>query len=230
MGASRDFSGTSQFLQISDNSVLQDIFDGGGSVAAWINQDGIGETAGRICNKSSGTSSALSGGGWAFHLRNNSGNQRVQFAQRWTNTSTWYTNNNLSNGDWKHVCVTYDDTSSGNNPIIYVDGVSQTLTESISPSGTATSDVGDDLYIGDDQNSARAFDGQICYVQMWDKILTNDEVFECMYKPGSVRTNLVGYWPILGVDSPEKDLSGNGNTGTVTGASENFDGPPVRMF
>lgn len=33
MGASRDFSGTSQFLQISDNSVLQDVFDGGGSVA-----------------------------------------------------------------------------------------------------------------------------------------------------------------------------------------------------
>lgn len=36
------------------------------------------------------------------------------------------------------------------------------------------------------------------------------------------------YSPVMGEDSPELDLSGKGNTGAVTGTTEEDDGPPVQ--
>ena len=48
-----------------------------------------------------------------------------------------------------------------------------------------------------------------------------------MWLPGSLESSQ-GFWPIWG-DSTEIDLSGKGNTGTVTGTTVDSSGPPV-MF
>ncbi|MBU0544601.1 MAG: LamG domain-containing protein, partial [Proteobacteria bacterium] len=38
---------------------------------------------------------------------------------------------------WTHLAITYDDSSTANDPIIYVNGSSIALTESTAPSGAA---------------------------------------------------------------------------------------------
>jgi hypothetical protein len=43
-------------------------------------------------------------------------------------------------GEWHHVVVIYDNTTDTANPIIYVDGVSKTVTETSAPSGASDDD------------------------------------------------------------------------------------------
>jgi hypothetical protein len=49
---------------------------------------------------------------------------------------------------WIHIAVSYDHSSAANNPLIFVNGVSHAVTETVSPSGTYVSDEGIDLHVG----------------------------------------------------------------------------------
>ncbi len=83
-----------------------------------------------------------------------------------------------ANGDWEgpagswpagqlaHVVVTYDDSSAANDPVLYLDGVAQAVTENVTPVGTAVSDAAEPLEAGE---IGAGFDldgllGQIVYV------------------------------------------------------------------
>jgi hypothetical protein len=46
---------------------------------------------------------------------------------------------------------------------------------------------------------------------------------------GLAKSALSGWWPLDGLQSPEPDLSGNANNGTLTGTALAA-GPPVMMF
>jgi hypothetical protein len=77
------------------------------------------------------------------------------------------------------------------------------------------------------QISTFFFPGKIAHAQVWNRKLSNAEIKQAHECPGSVLNGLVAYWPLFGSDTPELDLSGNGNTGAVTGATESTDGPPI---
>jgi len=59
-------------------------------------------------------------------------------------------------------------SSTDNDPIMYLNGVSQTVTEVYTPVGTYGTEAGSAVYIGDNQFSNRAFDGQITGVRLYD--------------------------------------------------------------
>lgn len=235
MGSSRDYNGTTSVLSIGDASQIQNIFSSGGTAMAWIYVNTTGEnSSGRVFNKTNGTSSSPTAG-WAFAVRNGTTASDIdlQFLRKWSSSTgipNWQINDVLFFDEWNYVGVTYSDSSTANNPSFWVNGVNLgSGTEQTPPSGSAVSDATYTLHLGNSNNNDRTFDGLQCYYQIWNRILSESEIIESMYKPGSITENLVGYWPCMG-DSPERDLSGNGNTGTVTGTSISANGSPVTRF
>ena len=131
-------------------------------------------------------------------------------------------------GQWAHVAWTWD--YNGGSPLFgyYVDGVSQptvyfALSDVVSAIGTGTGD-----YNFGDTNLGAANDwaGGMDHVQLVTRALSEEEVAELRWKPGSIVDSCVGYWPFYSTNPP--DLSGQGNDGTGSGVALT-DGPPVHF-
>jgi len=221
MGSSRNFDADTEVINCGSAAVLDNIFDGGGTIMAWIyiNED-IG--SGRFLAKEGSLI------GWQFYYR--SSTNVISFLQYFTTNYRREDTTTVNINEWIHCAATYNSNSSSNRPSMYLNGILNASTIGVSPSGSRQSDAAQSFCIGNNTANNGPFRGLVCYAQAFDRILSAAEINEAMIRPGSIRTNLVGYWPCLGSDSPERDLSGNGNTGTVTGATESFNGPPVRLF
>ena len=177
-----------------------------------------GSTLGEILSRQTGTGSA---------------DRNIVFFSRYSTFGGWNSPaGSILNLKWYFVAVTYDGGSSSNNPTIYINGNSVAVNESTTPSGTYPNDSAYSTYIGNrPADTARTFNGKIAHVQMFNRVISQGEVKQIMFFPGSIRNGLVGYWPLLGSASPETDLSGNKNNGTVTGAIKGTTEPPINgMF
>lgn len=123
---------------------------------------------------------------------------------------------------WKHFLVTYNDTTLN----VYIDGVldNSVAATTIGPINTSANNL---LRIGAKNVSTPTefIVGDIDDIGIWNRALTQQEITalylsntnttSCL--PNYVPTNgLVGWWPFCGNASDE---SGNGNNGTVNGAS-----------
>ena len=161
-----------EYIEVDDSEVLQNIFDGGGSVEVWIYAKGWGESdTGRIITKcGSGNSN-----GWNIFIENGG---RLYLRSDWSTTDmVRYATSAINLNQWHHIAITYNSTASaGTDPIIYVDGVSKTLSGTAS-AGTVVSDAGQKIRIGARGTGLdREFDGLIDEVRLYDKILSADEV------------------------------------------------------
>jgi len=132
-----------------------------------------------------------------------------------------------SNNVWIHAAVTVD--ASG-NAVIYRNGVSDGTNTGITwnPLGSHSAEIGADFLSGD----ARFMQGYIADVAVWNINLSALEALALARgaRPWTIRSaNLKGWWPLDGLQSPEPDLSGNANNGTLTGTALVF-GPPYMQF
>ena len=129
---------------------------------------------------------------------------------------------NPSTGVWYHVAATL----SGTTQTVYLNG---SYCNSNS-SGTSMGSNGERLCIGEANNggdnctnATRYLQGRIAEAAVWNVALTANEIAALAsgVTPPNAHggTSLVGYWPLYGVDAPEPDLSGNGSSATVTGAT-----------
>jgi hypothetical protein len=81
--------------------------------------------------------------------------------------------------------------------------------------------------------TVEGWDGRLCEGGIWDVKLSNDEIkmLAAGVPPIHVRTeSLQTYLPMYGTDSPEPDHSGNGLSGTVTGATQADHGPTMAPY
>lgn len=146
---------------------------------------------------------------------------RLQFAAGRTVTDgSWRpTASVLTLGAWQHVAVSYSHSSNSNDPTLYLNGVSQAITESGAPSGTATAD-GVTLYVGNTSGGDRTWDGLIGGLVCITRELTADEHM-ALYLMGPLavagRDQMILWWDMEGSDANARDLSGNGRDGTLTG-------------
>lgn len=221
LDAALDFDGDNDLVTVVDAASITNIFDGGGTIAAWINPDSDGEGhLGMILRKSAAD-------GWLINVASEaSGNVSLNFDVIFSGTNgAWVTTVPVVELDtWTFVAVVYNSDATGNNPTIYVDDVAYTvasgITESNTPVGTRVSDTGTDLYIGNASAGSRTFDGGICEGRLYDDGLTNAEIIECSNGVYTDDTNLVAYWKIdEGTGNTIADSSGEGNTGTNNGAT-----------
>lgn len=229
---SRSFDGTDDVISCGSGTSIDNIFSGGGAIVAWIRPTGWGEgNFGRIAQKDDGPSN-----GWGFLVDNSAafgGNTECINFYHWWSTgpvvAVWETpTSSIALNAWQHVAIVYNKGSTSNDPVLYINGVSQTITETTAPAGTAVDDAASDLYIGDRADSLRCFVGQLAHIHAYKGVtLSAGEIRQLMRYPGSIRRGLAAYWPLWGTSSPEPDYSGNGNSGTVTGATAGTTEPPI---
>lgn len=184
------FDGVSGNVVFPKNGTMDDVFAGGGTVIVLVmphDQGGLG--TGTIIS----TADSSYANGWTLHVRDvvnypTTGNPRtmnVGFKRGFSGGTPgdWKTNDLETNalrplqvGRWSTVAVTYDDSSSSNVPTIYVDGVQQGVTTVAGASGSAQSDAGRSLYMGEMEGGARTFEGGIAVVLAWDRVLDAQEI------------------------------------------------------
>ncbi|MDT3778353.1 DUF2341 domain-containing protein [Nitrospira sp. MA-1] len=158
IGDGQFFDGVNDRIDIPSSAGIDNIFTGGATVSAWINPSAWGEGGyGRILDKGD---AAIVTNGWALQLENTG--SRLIFELGFSGTEgRWRSSDNaISLDTWQLVTVVFDSSSATNDPTIYVNGVALGITESDTPSGTANSDAGLDLAIGNRSGSTdRTFQG-----------------------------------------------------------------------
>lgn len=143
-------------------------------------------------------------------------------AERWTWGSGTY-----GVSKWNHLAFASADIISASvTPDVWINGSVFTPTAAQTGGGTRVADDSN-FYIGDWGDGARTFDGLIANLHIFSRKIVTGEVQQMMFYPGSIRRNLVGFWPLWGSTSPEPDLTGNGNNGTISGAIKGLIESPV---
>lgn len=149
---------------VTDHASIQNWWAGGGTVFVLYNANSQGPGSGRIYDKSDNANNAM-------QISNESGgNVRLNFAREFDLASGfWHTAVDVPITTTIIWVVTFDEDSDANQPTFYVhDGTSLTtrtvgggLTELITPSGTAASDAGGNLWVGNRTSVDSTFDGEI---------------------------------------------------------------------
>ena len=164
LGGALEFDGNNDHVLVSQDSSINDLDDL--TLSAWVYLDSYGEnTRGRILQK---YSSLL----WYIDH-----DQKYQFEYcRWGTDGKWKTDDGtILTGQWYHLAVTYDSSSTANDPVLYIDGASVNVNEVQAPAGSKSSES-DDLYIANNPSDTRAFDGRIDDVRIYNCTLSAAEI------------------------------------------------------
>ncbi len=214
LGSSVAFDGTDDYIVTNDSAPITQIFNGGGTITAWIKPKSFGEgTLGRIIDDG-GTSTS---NGWALAVCNdgNSSHCNNQSLLLYNNsnggTDGWFSSNanSITTNTWTHVAVTFDNSSVSNTPTFYINGIQMTTTTNTTP--TVGFEYGDNenLLIGNRENGDRAFDGSIDNVRLYNYARTPAQI-AWDYNRGKP----IAHWKMdetswNGTADEAKDTSGN---------------------
>jgi hypothetical protein len=121
-------------------------------------------------------------------------------------------------GRWTNIVIVFDKSVSTNQPQVYLNGVSQHMTQSTVNSGAFTSDAASRLVIG--RRWADYLIGAIDEVQLYTRALSITDVSDIyaggVGHYGPVGANCVANWHLdEGSGSSAADATGNGNTATL---------------
>jgi len=153
------------------------------SISFWINQDTLAD--GRTIQL------YPAGASDEFFLVdfNNIASGDLVFSAGWSTPGVWkIAGSTFSAGNWYKIGITYNNSSVTNDPIIYVNGVSVSVTEVITPVGTYLSGTDNDLVIGYPGAAVNTIDGKIAGLRIYNRILTATE--DLMIYDGRGRDNI----------------------------------------
>lgn len=215
MGASRDFPGSGA------NYINVDTAWDGDNVsytwAAWVNFDVLSGTIVALSNNNS-NQYLLSTISTKARLRINTLDGAIA-----ADSTT-----DLTINKWWFMLSTYNHTT-GHGTINLGDGTSPVTEEGTDTDTSALDNASSANHrIGVRNASGNPLDGKIAHVQIWERVLTEAEMREVQYKPGSVTASLVAYLPLAGPNylTDYTGLTSPSVTGT---ASDDNSGPPVHF-
>lgn len=209
---SRDFeSGSSEYVTIGTPAALK--YNRSFTLSIWTKPE------------STGTHALISYACRGYYFRKSSGTEKVEFIKSQI-ASIGVSNSALSTGLWQHVSVSVGAGGTA-NVNFYLNGASDGSTTT---SLTFFDSANQELRVGAEENcigsaTSEYQDGVLAYAIIHSSELTQPLITNEVYLPGSTGT-IGAFWPLWG-ESPEQDLSGNNNTGTLTGTTAVNDGPPV---
>jgi hypothetical protein len=172
--SAQTYDGSNDRINAGSDSSVDNLFASGGTIEAWIYPTGWGESSyGRIADKGSST-------GWKYYLNNIEMSGGISFfhysssgadgACQWNTQSS-----TISLSTWQHIVLTFDKSSISNNPKIYINGVSKSLTKfKTGCSGSFVSDASENLHIGNTPGEDRTFTGRIDEVRVSNTIRSAD--------------------------------------------------------
>jgi len=185
LGDALEFDGSNDYVDLTSDAELDDVFVGGATVMAWIEPAGWGENGyGRVFDKSS--SPSATGDGWVIRMSVDNGGI-INFGQGFTGGRGWWKipNASISLDTWQHIAIAYDASSTANDPIIYLDGSPIAVTEVDTPSGTLRSDASINLRLGNYAGgTTHTFDGIIDDARIYDRMLSAAEIADIAAEGG----------------------------------------------
>ena len=219
-GKALDFDGVNDDITIPNSDSIN-ITGNALTIAGYINTDGSTAWQG-ICYKDSGNQK-----GFQLFV-DKTGDPNIAFGIHTGGFYRLYSNEVIENNKWYFVVATYD----GVNQSIYINGVfdnSQTATGNITDSST------ENLYIGRNTLGSERFNGEIANFKIFNTALTAAQVADLYNNPEKIvptgvdNTALKLWLPMMeGAGTTAYDGSGNGNHGTISGATYvNGVGSPV---
>ncbi len=128
-----------------------------------------------------------------------------------------YGTTDINNGEWYHVAATYDEYGGENNLKVYVNG---NLEGQSTKSGQFSGATGN-FAIGSRSGGGEYINGNLDMVRIWKTALTQDQIKENMLSVNAlVDDGLLADWQVsAGEGNILYDHSGNGNHGSIDGAS-----------
>lgn len=173
------FSGTTDKIDIpytTENSLITL------EISVLRNGDG-GNLLGRMINKTNSIT---------FFSNNSGGQNSYAFSQQFSSGTEQWEFTRPSTGVWKHIVIVYNSGNTSNTPSIYMDGVLQSLSNTVhTGSGSAASNT-NDYFIGNNSTSIRNWDGKIAYVRLWNRLLSPSEARKLYQDPWCIyRKSLV---------------------------------------
>lgn len=138
--------------------------------------------------------------GSTVNFNSNAGSDGYDFNRTFSPTSgVWGITPRPTANVWHHLLITYDSSSTSNLPLIYLNGVSQTVVIGTTPSGTRTDNA--EVYnIGNrGDNNNRNWGGDLAEFAIWDRILSDGEAAALGkgYSPLFLLQGLVEYVPMV---------------------------------
>ncbi len=125
---------------------------------------------------------------------------------KWQPEGSWYVDNAIKMDTWNHICVTYDASSINNNPLIYWNGISQSVVETDAPGTERTYTRYGNVKISSSDTTMN-FDGLIQDVRVYNRILSAQEI-ETLYNSRAlkvVQNGLVFWAPMWGTNAESFD-------------------------
>ena len=137
------------------------------TITAWVNLHSLSATTNEIICQSFGE--------YYFALYFNQSGKVFFYAGTFPGAASWGTSVvQMSTGTPKMVAVTYDAGNVSNDPIIYVNGASVTITEIVAPSTTVSEDV--HMFIGTSDAISHSIDGYLYTTNLYNRILSATEI------------------------------------------------------
>ncbi|RJR27994.1 hypothetical protein C4561_00620 [candidate division WWE3 bacterium] len=187
-GNALDLNGSTDYINVGSGSTIDSVYYTNGTVSAWVKLDDFGDTNSRAI---------LGAGAGTWYTDQSGDNMRIDFTyDRATVSGEWTTGYNIPKETWTHISVSYDASSTSNDPSIYINGVKQSITENQTPSGAATDGSGSDIYIG--RANTTYVPGAVDEVKIYNYDRTSTQVIEDMNAghpvPGSPVGSAIAYW------------------------------------
>ncbi len=202
-------NGSSGYVSVPNSSTIN--ISGSITVEAWIKVNSInGNYQDIVCREAYGQSGT--GGGYEFAITN-TGKVRLDLYQSPTQYTPVIGSTTVSIGVWHHVAGVFD----GSQMRVYLDGILDgSLSTTNGPaSGTSSLTIGKSTY------TTYYFGGLIDEVR-----ISAAALYSSNFSPGlGPANNTRGLWRFDGQTA--NDFSGNGNNGTLQGASYSTDVPPT---
>lgn len=186
------------------------------SIWTYRTSDG-GSNLGRLWHKGGGTLLL------DVQVNNDAANGTYAYNRRFTTNGIWTVPRPAAN-EWHHYAVVHDSSLDTNDPLIYLDGVPQTVTETQTPTGTRANNSAGYCIGNRDDTQDRCWGGYLAEFAVWNRLLTAAEILALTNGNSALRNPdaLVGYLP-LRADSLKDFFNA---APTVTGTTEAPD-PPI---
>lgn len=171
-------------------------------------------------------------GATTFAGRLNGGTNSFLIGEPWSTTRGQWTFVPAGTLRWQSIVITYDASSVNNDPIVYVNGTSVTVTDfGAAAAGTFGLTFSNLLFGNSAAGGAVGFNGMIADYSMWNDVILNQAEASAFAKGVSPlrirRTKLVQFLPFCG-SNPEPDYAGH-FAQTITG-TQRQGGPPSSGF
>ena len=169
------FDGTNDYVSVPQNANINNITTK--TICTWVNlrsQLGSDASGSHIVNK-----------GDIWFIATDPTNSRNIFAQNFSTNSGRWSFPLMETGKWNYLCAVYDRSSVSNDPLIYVNGISQVVTEYSTPSGTASDDAASNLIFGSSLANGRWTASSLDNTSIYSRALSATEILS-NYQVGNI--------------------------------------------